>query len=58
MTKRGMKPITAVIFPLIAAIAVIVFGIFANKKAEETYRKQETLMPKVQLAEVLESIQG
>lgn len=58
MAARGMKPITAVIFPLIAAGAVVAFGIAANKKAEENYRKQEALMPQVQLAEVLESIQG
>ncbi len=58
MARRGMKPAVAVICPLIAAGAVVVYGLAANRKAEEKYRAQEALMPQVQLTEVLESIQG
>ena len=51
MAGKGLKPVVAIICPLLAAGVVYAAGAVRVKKAEETYRQNEQTMPQVQLEE-------
>ena len=57
MAKRGLKPIIAVLCPLLAAGAVYAAGAVQVKQAEARFQEMEETMPQVQLEKVLKQIQ-